>query len=53
MQAASIAEDARRTFAAGGLDARAETDLVTLHTQLQTAKFPLAVLLGLGLPVHG
>ncbi len=63
-QAASIAEDASRTFAAGGLDARAETDLVTaagdrereaiqLHTQLQTANLSLAVLLGLGLPVHG
>ncbi|MBU6420137.1 MAG: TolC family protein [Proteobacteria bacterium] len=63
-QAASIAEDARRTFATGGLDARAETDLITaagdrqreaiqLRTQLQTAKLSLAVLLGLGLPVHG
>ncbi|MDE2320244.1 MAG: TolC family protein [Rhodospirillales bacterium] len=63
-QAASIAEDARRIFASGGLDARAETDLVTaagdreresiqLHTQLQMANLSLAVLLGLGLPVHG
>ena len=62
-QAASIAEGARRTFAAGGLDARAETDLITaagdrereaiqLRTQLQTAQLSLAVLLGLGLPVH-
>ncbi|WP_246344226.1 TolC family protein [Acidocella aromatica] len=57
-QAASIAEDARHTFAAGGLDARMETDLITaagdrereviqLHTQLQTANLSLAVLLGL------
>nr|WP_295745656.1 TolC family protein [uncultured Acidocella sp.] len=63
-QAASIAEDARLTFAAGGLDARAETGLITaagdrereaiqLRTQLQTAEVSLATLLGLGLPVHG
>ena len=62
-QAASIAANARRAFVAGGLDARAETDLIIaagqrqregiqLCSQLQTAKLSLAVLLGLGLPVH-
>lgn len=63
-QAAAIAEDARHSFSAGGLDARAETGLITaagdrereaiqLRTQLQTAEVSLATLLGLGLPVHG
>lgn len=62
-QAVSIAANARRAFVAGGLDARAETDLIIaagqrqregiqLCSQLQTAKLSLAVLLGLGLPVH-
>jgi outer membrane protein TolC len=62
-QAVSIAANARSAFVAGGLDARAETDLIIaagqrqreaiqLRTQLQTAKLSLAVLLGLGLPVH-
>lgn len=60
-QAGSIARDARRSFAAGGLDARAETDLVIAagerereaiqrRTQLQTAEISLATLLGFGLP---
>ncbi|MCB5945121.1 TolC family protein [Acidocella sp. KAb 2-4] len=62
-QAVGIAANARRAFVAGGLDARAETDLIIaagqrqregiqLRTQLQTAKLSLAVMLGLGLPVH-
>ena len=60
-QADAIAADARHAFAAGGLDARVETDLTTaageraraailLRTQLQTAELSLAALLGFGLP---
>ena len=60
-QAAAIAADARRAFAAGGLNAITETNLliaagkrqreaIHLRTQLQTAKLSLAALLGLGLP---
>ncbi len=60
-QAQSAAADAQRAFAAGALDARAETDLITaagartreaiaLRAQLQTAELSLATLLGLGLP---
>ncbi|MDD2705177.1 MAG: TolC family protein, partial [Acidocella sp.] len=64
VQAAAIAADARHTFAAGGIDARAETDLIIaagerqreaiqLRTQLQTAELSMAVLLGFGLPFRG
>ncbi|OYV52908.1 MAG: hypothetical protein B7Z77_01035 [Acidocella sp. 20-58-15] len=60
-QAAAIAADARHSFAAGEIDARAEADLifaagerqreaVQLRTQLQTAELSLAALLGFGLP---
>lgn len=63
-QAAAIAADARHTFAAGGIDARAETDIIVaagdrqreafqLRTQLQTAELSLAALLGFGLPFSG
>lgn len=60
---AAIAANASRAFAAGGLDARAETNLIIaagerereviqLRTQLQTAEISLAMLLGIGLPAE-
>ena len=60
-QAQSAAADARRAFAAGALNVRTETDLITaagertrtaisLRAQVQTAELSLATLLGLGLP---
>jgi outer membrane protein TolC len=60
-QAAAIATDASRAFAAGGLDARAETDLIVtagdrdreaiqLRIELETANLALGTMLGFGLP---
>lgn len=60
---AAIAANASHAFAAGGLDARAETNLIIaagerereviqLRTQLQTAEISLAMLLGIGLPAE-